>query len=57
MVSVAACGSARVAPADGLESDSETVSFPSYAASSVIGTETVFDVSPGAKLTVWLAFV
>ena len=57
MVRVAADGLQRLAPEEGLESVRETVSLLSSELSSVIGMETVFEVSPSAKLTVWLASV
>ena len=51
IVRVAVVGLPRVAPADGLESVSETVSLLSSELSSVIGMETVFELSPAAKET------
>ena len=57
IVSVAEIGLPSVAPAEGLESESSTVSLLSTELSSVIGTYTVFVVSPAAKVTVWLTAV
>ena len=52
MLRVAVLGLPRAAPAYGLEIVSVTVSLPSNNLSLVIGTATVFELSPEAKETV-----